>query len=427
MDELLKDPDEGCFLCAPEKWRVIFSGRYNRVIVGVGPLTNGYCMISPKEHISTVANLSQKAFFEFISLSYILKLAYKYHYRNGSTSYEHARIGVCSFEVRESCQHAHRVFIPTKSDVFDRISDFFEESHFLEKDIDIQNFSQNDYVYYEVDDGHKGKAMSVFLNPKEPLFSQFMRRILSEELEVSENWNWAIDHDYKSMISTIKTLCCEFSGISLRPEKYWEGTPKLHLNNNIFLDGLTCVGKSTIASIMSSIFGVKVIETGYLFRFIAYYEINHGKIPSPFSLTQLLVGETERPNLNTIEIYKKANEIAEDVNKRDLYKKILIQLVGEKENFIFVGRDTWKYSSKTDCKFLIISDFSTRVKRKMLDFAYGGTIQTIEDIKNILINHDNNDYKKLPLKKDCRGVIENSRSDISLTIQDILTYIGTQI
>src|SRR4051812_8347482 len=107
---LIDDPSEGCFLCQPEEWRVIFEGKSVRLIAGLAPLTPGYILLAPKEHVNTVADLDDGTLCEFLAVAELTTGILQQHYGPGYTAYEHGKIGACrTLELRKDfssfCHH----------------------------------------------------------------------------------------------------------------------------------------------------------------------------------------------------------------------------------------------------------------------------------------------------------------------------------
>lgn len=425
---LLENPLDGCFFCKPEEWRIIFLGQYVQVIAGVGPLCPGYVMLAPRPHIHTAADLDASSLWEFLAVFEILKLALKNQYGPGYTAYEHGRIGSCrmletSNDYSTFCHHSHRVMIPVITNCFSTIQEWFENIHQLDAPDSIKSLEGQEYVYYETQQVNESIARIGFTGHK-GIQSQFMRRVLTEKLNLNRDWNWASDLNYEEMIDTVSRLRGEFIGINFIDD---EENAKIlpELKSNITIDGFAYVGKTTIAKKLKYYFHRPVIDTGMVFRYMAYAKLQGLPLPSPDDLGQYFLSDSNLP-LRTTEVTVMASELAKDPDRRAIYNELLHQMLPTLTPCIIVGRDAWRFSTNNDKRFLIEADFETRLKRRVLLIAKNErTLLDIELLAEQIRAGDDNDRIKLP-PSDIHGIIrvQNGQRMFSSTIKEILHELG---
>lgn len=207
---VIRNPFDGCFLCDPEPWRVILDAKTVRLIAGLGPLCAGYVILAPKQHLYTAAELPEETFSEFLLAASQTVTALETQYAEGFTAYEHAKTGACyTLELRRDfstfCHHCHRVFIPRATDSVARVAEWFPEWIDLPDPVAIRALRDRPYVFYETGRNGKSSVRRAYLG-NEAIPSQFMRRILSDEMALGRSWDWSVDPHYDEMLDTVHRL-----------------------------------------------------------------------------------------------------------------------------------------------------------------------------------------------------------------------------
>jgi ATP adenylyltransferase len=106
---------EGCFFCEPAKDRILHVSEHFYVLLGLGPIVEGYVILVAREHIRSMfdlpAEMKEAYKEEKRSLKQIINNAY-----GPSIVTEHGRIQACTTEDEEAhdlmCYHAHQLFFP---------------------------------------------------------------------------------------------------------------------------------------------------------------------------------------------------------------------------------------------------------------------------------------------------------------------------
>jgi hypothetical protein len=326
----IEKPKEGCFLCDPEPWRVVFSGRTVRVIAALGPLCEGYVIVSPKDHTHTSAQLVGECLWEFLCTASLVQTALRLQYRPGYTAYEHGKTGACRVLEEQDdfstfCHHCHRVFVPRPSDCLERLRANFGNMHVLSKPEEITALADVPYVYYETSFGDSAVTRVAFTDGGS-LPSQFMRRILVDELKLERHYDWSIDPNYAGISATVAALRSEFVGLDDLSD-YSCPEPNLVLRQNISLDGFSRVGKTTIAKLIGSLSHRPVVDSGLIFRALALADFRGERAPSTTELKELLLSGAEFPEGRTPDVSAKAGALAADAHFRRLYETHVQELV----------------------------------------------------------------------------------------------------
>lgn len=137
-----ENPAEGCFLCDPEAWRIIFETQNFQVVAGLGPLCAGYILVATTDHVETLAQIPANHMAEFLLLDRLVREALAAFYGNGLSSYEHGKVGSCMSATAGQrsgtyCFHAHRVYIPHEIDIHAAIRPYFDRTETLADGFDI--------------------------------------------------------------------------------------------------------------------------------------------------------------------------------------------------------------------------------------------------------------------------------------------------
>ena len=426
---LIPDPEEGCFLCEPEPWRVIFRGEHVRVIVGLGPICPGYILLAPKGHYHTTVELNNETFYEFCAVSNIIKNVLSTHYGPGYTAYEHGKIGACLSREQASdfstfCHHCHRVFIPHASDCLSLLRPRFTNVTSLESAEDIRNCEKDEYIYYETSKGREADIRTI-LTGVSALPSQFMRRLLIKHLGMERDYSWATAPYYEEMIATIGRLRSSFIGLDTFKDQ--EGRhQETNVPGSISFDGHARAGKTSIAVAVGSCMERPVIDTGLIFRRMALAKAREEPWPDAAELIRIIKDPQKEMSYHTPEISRRAAEMAADKDIRKLYEQLAQNVVKKMSPVVLVGRDTWKFVPKDSPSFLVFADIRTRVYREMLQEARENNLLcSYEGITERLAWDDDADRHKLP-NADTPGLnhLYNGKRLFSTAVEEALQVIG---
>jgi cytidylate kinase len=211
----------------------------------------------------------------------------------------------------------------------------------------------------------------------------------------------------------------------------------------IAIDGPSGAGKSTVARLLSRELGFEYIDTGAMYRALAYkayinnIEIKEDTIDEMLKNTEVDYSDNkiflDKKNVDSLirseEISKCASEISALPNVRT--KMVELQRnIAKGKNVILDGRDIGtKVFPDADFKFFITASIETRAERRYEQLLAGGTAaerdNVLEDIKKRDINDSTREIS--PLKKaDDAILIDTSDMEINEVVMNIKNLVGGQ-
>ena len=215
---------------------------------------------------------------------------------------------------------------------------------------------------------------------------------------------------------------------------------------NIAIDGPSAAGKSTIADILASKLGYTHLDTGAMYRSIAYEAIKEGialddevRVVEMINRIDLDMKEDGRIFLNGEEIssYIRTNEIsmgASDVSKLKEVRKALVamqQRIASKGGYILDGRDIGTVVlTDAPVKIYMIASAEARAKRRVIqnkEKNIDGDYETIlEDIKKR--DYQDSHRENSPLKKADDAVeIDTSDMTIDEVVDKVMSLVNRVI
>lgn len=189
---------------------------------------------------------------------------------------------------------------------------------------------------------------------------------------------------------------------------------------NIAIDGPAGAGKTTTAKKIAQHFGFVYVDTGALYRAIAYWITTQGKNPSDSEQVlpmlesinlsveyidnvqhTLVNGTNTTAFLRTPEISVKASDVSAipEVRKRILY---LQRSIAATHNSVMEGRDIGTVIlPNANVKFFLTADIEIRAQRRFDELNDGTKHVRYSDILNDMCKRDYNDSNRsvAPLKK----------------------------
>ena len=212
----------------------------------------------------------------------------------------------------------------------------------------------------------------------------------------------------------------------------------------IAIDGPAGAGKSTVAKLISEKLGVNYLDTGAMYRSIAYALINKGIDPEDADAVKNHLDEVDievkyikrvqHMYLDGKDISKliRTNEIsmgASNVSKIPEVRLKLIEMQQEiARNFDIVmdGRDICTYVlPDADHKFFITASVDERARRRFKELPEGSNL-TFEEIREDIIKRDKNDSERefMPLKQAEDAVLVDTTD---MNIDEVIDYVLKEI
>lgn len=209
----------------------------------------------------------------------------------------------------------------------------------------------------------------------------------------------------------------------------------------IAIDGPSGAGKSTVARLLSRELGFEYIDTGAMYRALAYkayinnIEIKEDTIDEMLKTTEVDYSDNkiflDKNNVDSLirseEISKYASEISALQNVRS--KMVELQRnIAKGKNVILDGRDIGtKVFPDADFKFFITASVETRAERRYEQLVAGGTDANLDNVLEDIKKRDINDSTReiSPLKKaDDAILIDTTHMEINEVVMNIINLVG---
>lgn len=206
---------------------------------------------------------------------------------------------------------------------------------------------------------------------------------------------------------------------------------------SITFDGTAGSGKGTIAKAIAKHYNYAYLDTGKLYRAVALIIKTHKFQASFLNHLVEIHDKISEQYLNSKHLYDEeisslASKIASKQEIRDMLFKFQESFMNEnKKGFVLDGRDTGSVICKdADIKFYVDADSNIRAQRRFEqnESYYINNNITVEEIKNSIIDRDNNDKnrKTAPLIiPENAHIIDNSNLPLPIIIKQVLSLIDT--
>lgn len=210
---------------------------------------------------------------------------------------------------------------------------------------------------------------------------------------------------------------------------------------NIAIDGPSGAGKSTAAKAVAAKLGIIYLDTGAMYRAVAYYALAHGVDPLDGKAVEgilddiemnivyrdgtqeiVVCGENVTPYLREAHMSKAASDISAHPAVR--LKLVELQRKFARENDVVLdGRDIGTYVlPDASCKIFLTADTAERAKRRWLELAEKGNKQSQEEVRADIEKRDYNDSHRAfaPLKQADDAVLVDTTD---MTIEQVVVRV----
>ena len=187
----------------------------------------------------------------------------------------------------------------------------------------------------------------------------------------------------------------------------------------IAIDSPAAAGAGTLAKTISKHYNLNYLDTGKIYRFIAFQKIKH---PKKFNEKYL------KSKINSLKMKHLKNklllsdEVGSEAAKISKLKNIRKMIYSFQKNFAYYppkkfngscldGRDiTYKIIPDADFKFYITASIKTRALRRYKELRKLGKKISYNDVVKSIKNRDNSDFKRRisPLKKTKDSLLINT-------------------
>ncbi|MEA4973301.1 Cytidylate kinase [bioreactor metagenome] len=217
---------------------------------------------------------------------------------------------------------------------------------------------------------------------------------------------------------------------------------------SIAIDGPAGSGKSTVAKILSDKLGIIYVDTGAMYRTVAFYCFKNGvstkdgeavgtalkNIRMDIKMTDgvqrmILNGEDVTGLIRTAEIGQGASDVGVFIPVRDKLVEMQ-QEIAKKASVVMDGRDIGTVVlPDAKVKIYLNADVEERAKRRLKDFAAQGKTDTLEEVIEQIKIRDNNDMTREynPLKKAEDAIeIDTTGMTIDEVVNGVLDIVETK-
>ncbi len=189
---------------------------------------------------------------------------------------------------------------------------------------------------------------------------------------------------------------------------------------SIAIDGPAGSGKSTIAKVLSEKLGIIYVDTGAMYRTVAYYCMKNGisttdgkaveealkSIDMEIKMADgvqhmILNGEDVTNFIRSAEVGQGASDVGTFVPVRDKLVEMQ-QAMAEKTAVVMDGRDIGTVVlPKAEVKIYLNAHVEERAKRRLKEFMEKGKADTLENVVEQIKQRDHNDMNREynPLRK----------------------------
>lgn len=189
---------------------------------------------------------------------------------------------------------------------------------------------------------------------------------------------------------------------------------------SIAIDGPAGSGKSTIAKVLSEKLGIIYVDTGAMYRTVAYYCMKNGisttdgkaveealkSIDMEIKMADgvqhmILNGEDVTNFIRSAEVGQGASDVGTFIPVRDKLVEMQ-QAMAEKTSVVMDGRDIGTVVlPKAEVKIYLNAHVEERAKRRLKEFMEKGKADTLENVVEQIKQRDHNDMNREynPLRK----------------------------
>lgn len=213
----------------------------------------------------------------------------------------------------------------------------------------------------------------------------------------------------------------------------------------ITIDGPAGAGKTTVSKALAERLGFRYIDTGALYRAVAYEIIARGIDPEDSAALELLCESLELQFVRTpagVRLLSGEKDITDAIrtpqitmlasaaSAKPVVRRTLLDIqrrLGAEKAAVFEGRDMGTVVfPDADLKFFLTADLSTRARRRFEEFKATNP-QSLEDVCRDMAHRDENDSSRAlaPLKPADDAVrIDSTGLEIDAVIERMLVHVG---
>ena len=194
IEPYITEERQTCSYCDIIDSLVLYRGTHFYVTAAIGSYMPGYVQLCSYQHRTSATGIRLNEYTEFMHLSQVIRRCFSKTYGNSGICFEHGQAGTCLWTENNAsslCHHMHIHFVPARMDIHKKIADSFP-TYFTVSDIAemvkirTEVLQGGPYLYFS--NNQEFGYMYDVSGREVP--RQFLRRCVSEELEITHRADW---------------------------------------------------------------------------------------------------------------------------------------------------------------------------------------------------------------------------------------------
>lgn len=181
--------------------RILAQTEHFVVIPTLGSFVEGYVMVLSREHFDCVGKIPPEQLPELKALLEAMKKQVKLCYNTDTVCFEHGSVS-CTNRFGGCINHAHIHIVPCCNSLVDEIGQYELQTQQIGSIEDLQEYGQRcePYLYFQDTDDRE------YLITGDNVVSQFFRKLLAQQHDVAEKWDWRSDLCMDNLQKTCERL-----------------------------------------------------------------------------------------------------------------------------------------------------------------------------------------------------------------------------
>ncbi len=203
----------------------------------------------------------------------------------------------------------------------------------------------------------------------------------------------------------------------------------------IAIDGPSASGKGTLAKKLAEHYQLAYLDTGLLYRKVAFDVIAAGEDPANIEAAEkaalgLDMTDVEEGRLRTLEIAEAASIVAAEPRVRAAILQFQRDFAKNPQGAVLDGRDIGSFvCPDADIKIFVCASAKVRAKRRFLELAAAGYDVSFEEVLDDIEARDDRDRlrKAAPLKQvEDAYLLDTSNLDIETAFRTAVEWIDSK-
>jgi len=204
----------------------------------------------------------------------------------------------------------------------------------------------------------------------------------------------------------------------------------------IAIDGPSASGKGTLAKKLAEHYQLAYLDTGLLYRKVAFDVLAHGEDPANIDAAEkaalgLDITDVKEGRLRTPQIAEAASIVAAEPRVRAAILQFQRKFANNPRGAVLDGRDIGSFvCPDADLKLFVSASAKTRAKRRFLELAEGGYTGTLDQVYHDIEVRDARDRNRqtAPLKQaEDAHLLNTSNLDIETAFRTAVEWIDSKL